>query len=58
MEGDGGGEDDLPEPQLGTEPRVLTPRDLQKVASVLGINHAWSTRAEYASQISKYKVSS
>ena len=39
------------EPSLETQPKVLTPRDLEKIASILGMNHAPSTRAEYASQV-------
>ena len=46
------------EPSLETQPKVLTPRDLEKIASILGMNHAPSTRVEYASQMSKYHVSS
>ena len=40
------------------EPTVLTTTELTKVAAMVGTNHAPTTTADYASNLTKYKVKS
>ena len=56
--GGGVGEGSGAEKSLDREPEVLTTDELAKIALMLGSNHAKTTRSDYASQMSKYKVSS
>ena len=56
--GGGVGEGSGAEKSLEREPKVLTTDELAKIALLLGSNHATTTRGDYASQMSKYKVSS
>ena len=56
--GGGVGEGSGAEKPLDREPDVLTTDELAKVALLLGKNHATTTLRDYASRMSKYKVSS
>ena len=56
--GGGVGEGSRAGKSLDREPEVLMTDELVKITLMLGSNHAKSTRGDYASQMSKYKVSS